>query len=192
MIEPNAAAELAHTIQMATAPVFLLTGIGAFLNVMVGRLARVVDRARALEMRFTPPGHADHARQVWELRLLDRRMRVVSIAISLCTASAALICGVVAGLFLARLIGIGFSRTMAIIFAIAMMMLIGGLTMFLFEVHLSMKSIKIRHELLERQERRWWQWAADQRVAAAASSGERSDGAAAGSPAISASPPSTR
>ena len=156
MIAPTAASELAHTIQMATAPVFLLTGIGAFLNVMVGRLARVVDRARALEMRFTPPDHPDHARQVWELRLLDRRMRVVSYAISLCTASAALICGVVAGLFLARLAGLGFSQTMAIIFASAMVMLIGGLTMFLFEVHLSMKSIKIRHELLERQDRRWW------------------------------------
>lgn len=156
MIAPTAAAELAHTIQMATAPVFLLTGIGAFLNVMVGRLARVVDRARALELRFTPVDHADHARQVWELRLLDRRMRVVSIAISLCTASAALICGVVAGLFLARLMGIGFAQTMAIVFAVAMLMLIGGLTMFLLEVHLSMKSIKIRHELLERQERRWW------------------------------------
>ncbi|MFD1952535.1 DUF2721 domain-containing protein [Sphingomonas arantia] len=159
MIVPTAAAELAHTIQMATAPVFLLTGIGAFLNVMVGRLARVVDRARALETRFTPVGHADHDRQVWELRLLDRRMRVVSRAISLCTASAALICGVVAGLFLARLVGLGFSNTMAIIFAAAMLMLIGGLTMFLFEVHLSMKSIKIRHELLEHGQGRgvrWW------------------------------------
>jgi len=158
MIDTNNAAELAHTIQMATAPVFLLTGIGAFLNVMVGRLARVVDRARTLESRFTPPDHEDHARQVWELRLLDRRMRVVSVAISLCTASAALICGVVAGLFLARLNGVGFSRVMAITFSAAMVMLIGGLSMFLVEVHLSMKSIKIRRELLERQERRqrWW------------------------------------
>jgi sterol desaturase/sphingolipid hydroxylase (fatty acid hydroxylase superfamily) len=155
MVDPQNAAELAHTIQMATAPVFLLTGIGAFLNVMVGRLARVVDRARVLEARFTPSDHADHGRQVWELRLLDRRMRVVSIAISLCTASAALICGVVAGLFLARLNEVSFSRAMAIIFSVAMVMLIGGLTMFLVEVHLSMKSIKIRHELLERQEKRW-------------------------------------
>lgn len=155
MIAP-AAAQIAHTIQMATAPVFLLAGIGAFLNVMVGRLARVVDRARTLEAEFTPAGHPEHDRQVWELRLLDRRMQVTSGAVFLCTASAALICAVVAGLFLAQLIGLGYARSMAAAFVVAMLMLIGGLTLFLWEVHLAMKSIKIRRELLELENRRRW------------------------------------
>lgn len=150
-----AAAQIAQTIQMAIAPVFLLTGIGAFLNVMVGRLARVVDRARSLEEGFTPNDHEHHARQVWELRLLDRRMRVVSRSILLCTASAALICGVVAMLFLARLMGLGYARATAIAFVAAMLMLIGGLVLFLWEVHLAMQSIKIRDELLEREVRSW-------------------------------------
>jgi hypothetical protein len=109
-----AAAELAHTIQMATAPVFVLTGIGAFLNVMVGRLGRVVDRARMLEERFTPVGHEQHQRQVWELRLLDQRIRIVSRSILLCTGSAALICAVVAALFLAQLVGMGYARAIAL------------------------------------------------------------------------------
>ena len=52
------------------------------------QLARTVDRARALEQSFTPIDHPQHARQVWELRQLDHRIRVVNAAILLCTASA--------------------------------------------------------------------------------------------------------
>ena len=58
---PNAPAQLvdvAKSIQLALAPVFLLTGIAGLLNVMAGRLARIIDRGRVLtETRdlFLPP-----------------------------------------------------------------------------------------------------------------------------------------
>ncbi|MBI1399945.1 DUF2721 domain-containing protein [Hyphomonas sp.] len=35
---------MAHIIQLAIVPVFTLAGIGALLNLMANRLARVVDR----------------------------------------------------------------------------------------------------------------------------------------------------
>ena len=41
-----------HAIQLAIAPVFLLTGIASLLGVMANRLARIIDRARALEQRW--------------------------------------------------------------------------------------------------------------------------------------------
>ena len=41
--------QVAQTIQLAVAPIFLLAGVGAFLNVCAGRLSRIVDRARDLE-----------------------------------------------------------------------------------------------------------------------------------------------
>jgi len=44
---------VAHVIQLSVAPVFLLSGIGAMLAVMTNRLARVIDRARALEAKAT-------------------------------------------------------------------------------------------------------------------------------------------
>jgi hypothetical protein len=43
---------VAHAIELAVAPVFLLTGIGAILAVMTNRLGRVIDRARVLEERL--------------------------------------------------------------------------------------------------------------------------------------------
>jgi len=74
---------IAHQIQLAVAPVFLLAGIGAILNVMVGRLARIVDRARNLEEIHPRSTGPEHDRHVWELRIIDRRISVINNAIFL-------------------------------------------------------------------------------------------------------------
>ena len=141
---------LAHTIQLALAPVFLLTGIGSILNMLTGRLTRIVDHARRIEAVFTPKDDPRHADQVGELRLLDRRMRIVNNAIFLCTASAVALCTVVAAMFLADLVGFGFARTLALVFAASLLMLIASLILFLVEVRLAVGAIFVRDELLER------------------------------------------
>ncbi|SDC10188.1 Protein of unknown function [Sphingomonas sp. YR710] len=151
IVQPIALTDIAHTIQLALAPVFLLTGIGSILNLLASRLARIVDRARKIEADFTPiddPGHTDQVRQ---LRLLDKRMRIVNTAIFLCTTSAVLICIVVAGLFVASLLGLGFARTTAAVFVLAMLVFITGLILFLWEVRIAVRAIRIRDELLERE-----------------------------------------
>ena len=141
---------LAHTIQLALAPVFLLTGIGSILNMLTGRLTRIVDRARRIEADFTPRDHPAHRRQVTELRLLDRRMKIVNTAIFLATASAVALCTVVAVMFLAELAGFGFARTLALVFASSLLLLIAALVLFLVEVRVAVRAIQIRDELLER------------------------------------------
>ena len=70
--------QLAQIIQLAVAPVFLLAGLGALLNACVGRLARIVDRIRILETRILASRGEDHDRMLDEVRLLDRRSRIVS------------------------------------------------------------------------------------------------------------------
>ena len=52
--------DVARAIQLALAPVFLLTGIAAMLSVMTGRLSRIIDRGRALTER--PPSASEHVR----------------------------------------------------------------------------------------------------------------------------------
>jgi hypothetical protein len=142
---------LAHTIQLALAPVFLLTGIGSILNMLTGRLTRIVDHARRIEANYTAKDDPRHFDQVQELRLLDRRMRIVNNAIFLATASAVALCTVVAAMFLAELAGFGFARTLALVFATSLLLLIASLVMFLVEVRLAVGAIVIRDELLERQ-----------------------------------------
>ena len=141
---------LAHTIQLALAPVFLLTGIGSVLNMLTGRLTRIVDRARLIEEQFTPRDDPNHARQVDELRLLDRRMRIVNNAIFCATSSAVALCFTVASMFLADLAGFGFARTLAVVFAASLLLLLSALVLFLFEIRLAVRAIQVRDELLER------------------------------------------
>ena len=142
---------IAQTIQLSVSPVFLLAGLGAMLNVIAGRLGRVVDRARALEALHPRSTGPEHDRHVWELRLLDRRMAVINAALFLCVASAILICCVVALLFVAELINLHIGTVLAVMFIVAMLLLIAGLVMFMIEVRMSLRATHIRVELLERE-----------------------------------------
>ncbi len=134
---------IAHQIQLAVAPVFLLAGIGGIINVLAHRLARVVDRSRQLEAE--PPGDGDAVRRLYfdELKILDQRMRVVNWSLSCCTAGALFVCLVVAILFVADLAQIAFARPIAMLFILAMMLLIVGLILFLYEVRLAMAALRI-------------------------------------------------
>src|ERR1700754_755320 len=87
---------IAHQIQLAVAPVFLLAGIVGTINVLVQRLSRAIDRSRELEMEL--PGADEAARRLLfeDLRILDRRTRVVYWAVGCCTAAALFVCVVVA------------------------------------------------------------------------------------------------
>lgn len=146
MAQTAAVTAIAHLIQLAIAPVFLLTGIGSILNVLTQRLARVVDRARRLEQEFGALDEHHHAGARSELRLLDRRMTVVILALSCCTASALLVCMLIAILFVADLADFPFGHPTALLFILAMLLLIGGLIMFLYEVRLAMASIRLRRD----------------------------------------------
>ena len=140
---------LADTIQAAIAPVFLLAGLGGILNVMVGRLARIVDRARDVEQLHPRSTGPEHDRHVWELRLIDRRISVINTAIFLCVASALSICIVVSTMFVSRLFGLHVGGIIAVMFVIAMAMLAASLVYFLIEVRMSLGAIHVREELLE-------------------------------------------
>ena len=148
MDETAAVSALAHQIQLAVAPVFLLAGIGAILNVLAQRLARVVDRARKLEEEFSSLDEGERRRAAAELCYLERRMNIVNQAIRCCTASALFTCLVVAVLFVADLAAFPFAQPIALLFVVAMLLLIAGLILFLHEIRLAMRSLTVRRELL--------------------------------------------
>lgn len=136
MLENTPIAGIAHVIQMAVAPVFLLTGIGAILAVMTGRLARIVDRARALQS-MQPAATVDEQKVESELATLSRRATVVSRAISLCTLTALLVSAVIGVLFLGAFADFDASILVAMLFIAAMLALIIALLYFLKEVHIA-------------------------------------------------------
>src|SRR5438045_345961 len=119
-----------RAIQLAVAPVFLISGIGAMLAVMTNRLSRVVDRLRVLEIQSEaqPSIFADGVR---ELETLAKRATLISRSIALCTTTALLICAVIAVLFAGTFLGFDASTPVAVLFVAGMLALIAGLLLFL-------------------------------------------------------------
>lgn len=137
-----AIASIAHVIQLAVAPVFLLTGIGGMLGVMTSRLARIVDRARAVEgMNSEDAAEQDKTR--CELDRLSRRAKLISVSISLCTMTALLVSAVIAILFLAAFLGYDASVAVALLFIAAMLIFIIALVYFLREIQLAINGLSI-------------------------------------------------
>lgn len=142
--------DIVQIIQLSIAPVFLIAGIGTLLNVLTSRLARVVDRGRAIELHIdSPMGSGQHTnRHLAELRVLDQRMNWIHNAIMLSTMAILLVCLLIVALFSVELITIDLSRVVAILFIATMASLIGGLISFLIEISYARKSLRVRAELL--------------------------------------------
>ena len=140
--------QVAQTIQLALAPVFLRAGIGAFLNVCVGRLARIIDRARTVEDKVLSTRGREHDRLVGEIRVLDRRMSVVNIAIFLSVASGCAVCLVVILLFAGNLFDAHLGTAIAILFILAMIFQAAAFATFIQEIRLASRTIHIRNEVL--------------------------------------------
>jgi hypothetical protein len=143
--------EVAEVVRVALAPVFLLSGIGAFLNVCASRLSRIVDRSRVIEPMILSSRGEEHDRWVGELRIIDRRMQLVNWATALSVLSAVFTCVVVILLFAATLTHSHFGTVIALLF-IASMLTIGlGFSIFLLETRLAEGAVRVRSELLQHQ-----------------------------------------
>lgn len=143
MNDPSPLIDIGHVIQLAVAPVFLLSGIGIVLTVLTNRLARVVDRARRLEDAARGSSGALLDEQRAGLRVMAQRARLMNRAITLSTLSALLVALVVVLLFLSALLEFNATIAVASLFILAMLSLIGALLMFLREVFLAIAALKI-------------------------------------------------
>ena len=134
---------VAHVIQLAVAPVFLLTGVAGILSVLVNRLARVVDRFRVLDTQFPQASELTihHIRQ--EMHALSQRARMIHWAIGLCTGCALLVCVVIATMFFSSVVGVDLSILVSVLFILAMLTLVAGLLCFLYEIQVATSSIDV-------------------------------------------------
>jgi len=135
--------DIANAIHLAVAPVFLLTGIGALLGVMTNRLGRVIDRARHLEglLELAAPEEASGITE--HLGILSHRAKFINLAITCCTMTALLICSVIAVLFSGSFVRFDITIPVALLFIMAMLILVMGLLWFLREVFLATANLRI-------------------------------------------------
>jgi hypothetical protein len=143
MAQDSGITAIAHVIQLAVAPVFLLTGVAALLGVLTSRLARIIDRARVLEERLGVLGESERAASEADLRTLSGRARHINRAISLSVTCALLVCAVIAALFGGAFLEVDASGLIGLVFIAAMLSLIGALVSFLLEIYIATRSLRI-------------------------------------------------
>jgi hypothetical protein len=136
-------------VRLALAPVFLLSGIGAFLNVLASRLSRIVDRSRDIEPLLLSSRGAEHDRWIVDLKILDRRMSLINWATGLSVTSAILTCLVVVLLFAANLIRTHLGTEIAWLFIASMLAIGTGFGAFLIETTIAARAVRVRSELLQ-------------------------------------------
>jgi hypothetical protein len=132
--------DIGHVIQLAIAPVFLLTGVATKLTVLMNRLARIIDRTRVLkeELRVKPSEECHE-----ELEVLYKRWKLINYALTASTACGLLICVIIAFLFLDDTANLPLDRYIAGMFVLAMIALIASFIYLLREVFLSFRYMRM-------------------------------------------------
>ena len=134
---------IAHVIELAIAPVFLITGISSLLAVMSNRLARIIDRSRQIEAKWHDLDIIQTADAEAELASLSTRAKLASFSINFCAFAALMVCLLIATLFLDAFIGTNLRWFVGGLFVLSMCTLSGGIVCFLREVHIAMLSLRI-------------------------------------------------
>jgi CBS domain containing-hemolysin-like protein len=144
--------DIAHLIQIALTPIFLISAIGVTLNVLTSRLARIVDRARSMEDQLLQPDHRPGGRDLHGLLgVLARRARYINAAITLITLSALFIALVVVMLFVNAFLRWDLSAFIACMFILSMLALAAALLSFLIEVRIATNTLRIGIEAASNQ-----------------------------------------
>lgn len=134
-------ASITQAIQLAIAPVFLLTAVGTIINALMGRLARAVDRRRAIEEILEGAEGERRQNLLRELELIARRTVLVLWSIGLAVFSALLVCLLIGTAFVGAILLLDLSRTVAILFIAAVVALTLCLLLFMREVFLAALSV---------------------------------------------------
>ena len=138
----NALSDITHTIQLAVAPVFLLTAVSTTLSVLTTRLARIIDRARSLENSFPHAAIDDQRRMRGELDHLSERARLIHVALTTGVGAALSVCLLITLAFLGYLTQANLGQPVAVLFILAMGLLMFSLVSFLREIFVSVQSLR--------------------------------------------------
>jgi hypothetical protein len=129
--------DITRAIQLAVAPVFLLTAIGTLINALMGRLGRAVDRRRKLEELLNAFEGETRSSMDRELAALAKRIKLVLWAMAFAVFSALLVCVLIGTAFLGAFVELDLSRPVAALFVLAIGALTVCLLAFLREVFLA-------------------------------------------------------
>jgi hypothetical protein len=123
-----------QVVQLSLAPAFLLSGIGAIMNVVMSRMIWIAQRVEKIEDRMEDQRTPKQAR---ELGWLMRRRKLAQGAIFFSTAAAVIISLVIGLLFISAYITAQIGTVIAMLWVLTMLLLVTGLVFFLLETRLA-------------------------------------------------------
>jgi hypothetical protein len=130
--------EITSVIQLAVAPVFMLTAVGTIISALNIRLGRAVDRRRVLELGLQAGAPNDDARA--ELAQIARRIHYVYLSIVFSVLSGLFVCLLIAGAFIGAFVAANLSRMVAALFVLGVASLTVSLLLFLREIFLAVST----------------------------------------------------
>jgi hypothetical protein len=116
---------LSAVISHATAPAFMLGAVAGFLSILIARMERIVDRDRSLrsgDLAFLEPSEREKIALSFA-----RRMELLGRAIYFAVLSALVTAALLIGAFLTALVGVGHGGIVAVLFVIALALLMVSL-----------------------------------------------------------------
>lgn len=149
MSDTSQLADITHTIQLAVAPVFLLSALGTTLSVLTTRLSRVIDRARVLEGRFPQLPEGEQRNAKLELETLSRRGALIHRSLTAGVAASLSVCLLIIAAFVGYMTATNLGMVVSSLFIIAMGLFAFSLVSFMREVFLSLDSLRFgRHAVV--------------------------------------------
>jgi hypothetical protein len=131
-----------HIIQVALAPVFLLSGIATLLNVFSTRFARVADQVDAAYKELDGADASRAAILSYRLAHLHRRSLALDWAVALASAGGASICATVLALFVGETGGLAVATILLATFGVAIACTLAAIGAFTVEMLMASKHVR--------------------------------------------------
>ena len=131
---------ISQIMQSAVTPVFLLAGIGALLSVITGRLGRITDRLRYLQIFICKVNSDDKEILLSNRKRLISRTKFINTSIFFCALSGLIVCIVIGSLFVGGIYQILLDGFISVAFIFCMLCLILALIFFIFEILFATKT----------------------------------------------------
>ncbi|MEY4731029.1 MAG: hypothetical protein RL020_2187 [Pseudomonadota bacterium] len=138
---------VSHGIQLAVAPVFLLTAVAALIGSFATRLARIIDRARLLEEKLETETIKNIRAAHWELKRLRLRGRIVSASMAMLTICSLMIGITIMALFLGETTQLHIQSWVPMSFIAGVIFFLFALLGFLVETLLAMHVLRFGRNL---------------------------------------------
>lgn len=134
---------LLPVIQLAITPVILISGMGALMLTITGRMGRIVDRTRSLAGQVRVATGEDRRHLDDQLEIMWRRARLIRRAVTFLGLSMLVACLLVVTIFGGALLGRDFGVVLLALFAASVLLLIAALVAFLQDIYVSLHALRL-------------------------------------------------